>query len=116
MIARYRHLRAGCSAVREAVELYLEDQPFPEQPPHPVLMPFDISSRLREPAQAAPIQQRDDQPAGTGGFMAVSIRGSHCKLRDGAGTIVIVRLHRDPLRPGTQSSILAQAGVSLPDD
>jgi len=50
------------------------------------------------------------------GFMVVSIRGSHCKLRDGAGTIVIVPLHRDPLRPGTQSSILAQAGVSLPGD
>ncbi|HUY44428.1 MAG TPA: type II toxin-antitoxin system HicB family antitoxin [Streptosporangiaceae bacterium] len=29
--------------LREAVELYLEDQPFPEQPPHPVLTPFDIS-------------------------------------------------------------------------
>ena len=29
--------------LREAVELYLEDQPLPEQPPHPVLTPFDVS-------------------------------------------------------------------------
>jgi predicted RNA binding protein YcfA (HicA-like mRNA interferase family) len=50
------------------------------------------------------------------GFSVVSTRGSHCKLRDDAGTTVIVPLHRDPLRPGTQAAILAQAGVSLPGD
>jgi predicted RNA binding protein YcfA (HicA-like mRNA interferase family) len=50
------------------------------------------------------------------GFSVVSTRGSHCKLRNAAGIAVIVPLHRDPLRPGTQAGILAQAGVSLPGD
>jgi len=47
------------------------------------------------------------------GFAVVSTRGSHCKLRNDAGVTVIVPLHRDPLKIGTQSDILAQAGVSL---
>jgi predicted RNA binding protein YcfA (HicA-like mRNA interferase family) len=46
------------------------------------------------------------------GFAVVSIRGSHCKLRDRAGITVIVPLGRDPLKIGTQSSILAQAGIT----
>ncbi len=48
------------------------------------------------------------------GFAVVSTRGSHCKLRSGAGVTVIVPLGRDPLPIGTQSDILVQAGVSLP--
>jgi predicted RNA binding protein YcfA (HicA-like mRNA interferase family) len=47
------------------------------------------------------------------GFAVVSTRGSHCKLRNSAGIAVIVPLGRDPLRPGTQAAILAQAGISL---
>jgi predicted RNA binding protein YcfA (HicA-like mRNA interferase family) len=47
------------------------------------------------------------------GFAVVSTRGSHCKLRNDAGVTVIVPLHRDPLKIGTQTAILAQAGISL---
>ena len=46
------------------------------------------------------------------GFAVVSTRGSHCKLRNDAGVTVIVPLGRDPLRPGTQAAVLAQAGIS----
>ena len=46
------------------------------------------------------------------GFAVVSIRGSHCKLRNGAGISVIVPLGRDPLRLGTQQAIVALAGIS----
>ena len=49
------------------------------------------------------------------GFAAVSTRGSHCKLRNDVGRTVIVPLGRDPLKPGTQAAILAQAGILLPD-
>jgi predicted RNA binding protein YcfA (HicA-like mRNA interferase family) len=48
------------------------------------------------------------------GFAVVSTRGSHCKLKNDLGNIVIVPLHRDPLRPGTQAAILSQAQISLP--
>ena len=47
------------------------------------------------------------------GFAVVSTRGSHCKLRNKAGRTVIVPLGRDPLKPGTQAAILAQAELSL---
>jgi predicted RNA binding protein YcfA (HicA-like mRNA interferase family) len=47
------------------------------------------------------------------GFTVVSTRGSHCKLRNDARVTVIVPLHRDPLMIGTQTAILAQAGISL---
>jgi predicted RNA binding protein YcfA (HicA-like mRNA interferase family) len=46
------------------------------------------------------------------GFAVVSIRGSHCKLRNGAGIAVVVPLGRDPLRLGTQRAIVALAGIS----
>jgi predicted RNA binding protein YcfA (HicA-like mRNA interferase family) len=46
------------------------------------------------------------------GFEVIHTRGSHCKLRKDAIT-VIVPLHRDPLRPGTQADILAKAGISI---
>jgi predicted RNA binding protein YcfA (HicA-like mRNA interferase family) len=49
------------------------------------------------------------------GFAVVSTKGSHRKLRNDAGITVIVPLGRDPLKPGTQAGILAQAGISLPD-
>jgi predicted RNA binding protein YcfA (HicA-like mRNA interferase family) len=48
------------------------------------------------------------------GFAIVGTRGSHCKLRNKAGITVIVPLGRDPLKMGTQTAILAQAGISLP--
>jgi predicted RNA binding protein YcfA (HicA-like mRNA interferase family) len=48
------------------------------------------------------------------GFVVVSTKGSHCKLRNKADVTVIVPLGRDPLKIGTQTAILAQAGVSLP--
>ena len=47
------------------------------------------------------------------GFVVITIRGSHCKLRNEAGVSLIVPLGRDPLRPGTQAAILRQAGISL---
>jgi predicted RNA binding protein YcfA (HicA-like mRNA interferase family) len=50
------------------------------------------------------------------GFAVVSTKGSHCKLRNDAGITVIVPLGRDPLKPGTQAAILAQAGISLPNN
>jgi len=46
------------------------------------------------------------------GFAIVGIRGSHCKLRKD-DRVVIVPLNRDPLRIGTQSDILAKAGITL---
>jgi predicted RNA binding protein YcfA (HicA-like mRNA interferase family) len=49
------------------------------------------------------------------GFAVVSTKGSHLKLRNDAGTTVIVPLGRDPLKQGTQAGILAQAGISLAD-
>jgi predicted RNA binding protein YcfA (HicA-like mRNA interferase family) len=48
------------------------------------------------------------------GFTVVHTRGSHCKLRNETGVTVIVPLGRDPLKTGTQTGILAQAGISLP--
>ncbi len=45
------------------------------------------------------------------GFSVVHTRGSHCKLRQQART-VIVPLGRDPLRLGTQADILRQAGIT----
>ncbi len=46
------------------------------------------------------------------GFVHVSTRGSHCKLRHvGRGRTAIVPLHRE-LAPGTLASILRQAGLS----
>lgn len=48
------------------------------------------------------------------GFTVVSTRGSHCKLhRDRDNRTVIVPLGRDPLKLGTQSDILRQAGITL---
>lgn len=44
------------------------------------------------------------------GFSVVHTRGSHCKLRHQAST-VIVPLGRDPLKLGTQADILRQAGI-----
>lgn len=45
------------------------------------------------------------------GFSVIHTRGSHCKLRH-QGRTVIVPLGRDPLRLGTQSDILRQAGIT----
>ena len=47
------------------------------------------------------------------GFAVISIRGSHRKLRNDAGVVVIVPLGRDPLKVGTQAAILARAGITL---
>ena len=44
------------------------------------------------------------------GFEQVSQRGSHVKLRNATGRVVIVPLHRE-LAPGTLGSILRQAGL-----
>jgi predicted RNA binding protein YcfA (HicA-like mRNA interferase family) len=47
------------------------------------------------------------------GFVAVHTRGSHCKLRHPESRrTVIVPLH-SRVRPGTLSSILQQAGISV---
>jgi predicted RNA binding protein YcfA (HicA-like mRNA interferase family) len=48
------------------------------------------------------------------GFLQVSQRGSHAKLRNDLGRTAIVPLHRE-LAPGTLRSILRQAGLSLED-
>lgn len=45
------------------------------------------------------------------GLSVIHTRGSHCKLRH-QGRTVIVPLGRDPLRLGTQSDILRQAGIT----
>ncbi|HUZ39085.1 MAG TPA: type II toxin-antitoxin system HicA family toxin [Streptosporangiaceae bacterium] len=47
------------------------------------------------------------------GFAEVSTRGSHRKYRNAAGVTVVVPLGKNPLRLGTQTAILAQAGISL---
>lgn len=44
------------------------------------------------------------------GFVQVSQRGSHVKLKNQAGRMVIVPMHRE-LAPGTLGSILRQAGL-----
>jgi predicted RNA binding protein YcfA (HicA-like mRNA interferase family) len=44
------------------------------------------------------------------GFAVVSTRGSHQKLRDAEGRVVIVPLHRELAR-GTLASVLRQAGL-----
>jgi predicted RNA binding protein YcfA (HicA-like mRNA interferase family) len=50
-----------------------------------------------------------------GGFIHVSTRGSHAKLRQPeSGRLVIVPLHRT-LAVGTVASILRQAGLSAED-
>jgi len=46
------------------------------------------------------------------GFVEVSRRGSHMKLRDAEGKTVIVPLHRELAR-GTLRSILRQAGLTV---
>ena len=45
------------------------------------------------------------------GFEFIGQKGSHVKLRDGAGHVVIVPMHAE-LRIGTLHSILRQAGLS----
>lgn len=45
------------------------------------------------------------------GFVPVSARGSHQKLRNPDGRVVIVPLHRE-LKRGTLASVLRQAGLS----
>lgn len=52
------------------------------------------------------------QALGKVGFLRVSQRGSHVKLRNDAGRTVIIPLHRE-LAPGTLRSILRQAGLSV---
>jgi predicted RNA binding protein YcfA (HicA-like mRNA interferase family) len=47
---------------------------------------------------------------GRAGFVEVSQRGSHLKLKNEAGRVVIVPMHRE-LAPGTLGSILRQAGL-----
>jgi len=47
-------------------------------------------------------------------FVQVSQRGSHVKLRNSSGNVVIVPLHRE-LAKGTLASILRQSGISLED-
>ena len=49
---------------------------------------------------------------GEAGFVEVSQRGSHVKLRDPAGHTVIVPLHRELAR-GTLRSILRQADLTV---
>lgn len=44
------------------------------------------------------------------GFVEVSQRGSHVKLKNEVGRVVIVPMHRE-LAPGTLGSILRQAGL-----
>lgn len=44
------------------------------------------------------------------GFSQVSQRGSHVKLSNNEGRVVIVPMHRE-LAPGTLASILRQAGI-----
>jgi predicted RNA binding protein YcfA (HicA-like mRNA interferase family) len=46
------------------------------------------------------------------GFVFVSQRGSHVKLRNAAGRTVIVPMHSE-IATGTLRSILRQAGLSL---
>ena len=46
------------------------------------------------------------------GFLQVSQRGSHVKLRDKQGNVAIVPLHSE-LAPGTLRSILRQANLSV---
>jgi predicted RNA binding protein YcfA (HicA-like mRNA interferase family) len=48
---------------------------------------------------------------GTAGFVQVSQRGSHVKLRDDQGRVVIVPMHAELAR-GTLRSILRQAGIA----
>lgn len=50
----------------------------------------------------------------TVGFVQVSQRGSHVKLRHGDGRVAIVPLHKEFAR-GTLRSVLRQAGIS-PDE
>ncbi len=46
------------------------------------------------------------------GFVRVSQRGSHVKLRNEAGKTAVVPLHRE-LAHGTLRSVLRQAGLSV---
>lgn len=48
------------------------------------------------------------------GFLFVSQRGSHVKLRNEKGNIVIIPMH-DELAKGTLKSILRQADLSVED-
>jgi len=46
------------------------------------------------------------------GFVHVSQRGSHVKLRSESGRVVIVPMHRE-LRAGTLRSIIRQSGLDV---
>jgi predicted RNA binding protein YcfA (HicA-like mRNA interferase family) len=46
------------------------------------------------------------------GFIHVSQRGSHVKLRSEAGRVVIVPMHRE-LKAGTLRSIIRQSGLDV---
>src|ERR1017187_5887412 len=67
--------------------------------------------RPRDRARPAAVEQGDDQDPGARGILGHPHRGSHCKLRHQART-VIVPLGRDPLKLGTQADILRQAGIT----
>ena len=47
-----------------------------------------------------------------GGFIRVGQKGSHVKLRNGAGRVVIVPMHAE-LAAGTLRSIIRQAGLTV---
>lgn len=58
-----------------------------------------------------PVSGRDVvRTLGRVGFVEVSQRGSHVKLKNEAGRVVIVPMHRE-LAAGTLGSILRQAGL-----
>ena len=48
------------------------------------------------------------------GFVQVSQKGSHVKVRHQDGRVAIIPLHRE-LATGTLRSILRQAGISMDD-
>jgi predicted RNA binding protein YcfA (HicA-like mRNA interferase family) len=97
--------------LREALELYFEDQPFPESVEAPIIIPASRSqSRRRHPCVSpkAHVKLRNESPVVSarqtirapekGGFAEVSRKGSHVERRNESGRTVIVPDHRELAR------------------
>lgn len=100
---------APLSNLQEALELYFEDEPFPEGIEPPIIAP--VKSR-REPGLARRLGGEVIRVLEKAVFAQFSQRGSHVKLRNDADRTVIVPLHRELAR-GTLGSILRQSAVSV---
>ena len=91
-------VESALADVREALELYFEDEPLPADVQLPIIAPIEISVR----AARVPIRPSGGRGGACSleraGFVSRSQRGSHRKLRHPDGRTAIVPMHREVAR------------------